>query len=89
MAQATAPILDSTEADIPSHPPEVRFRGMVSTGRRNTHVTLTKRSPNPLFKISGCQRCQSSGFSTARRSRKDVRDLIACEGLIASGRRRS
>ena len=36
MAQATAPILDSTEPDMPERPDEVRYRGVkpTSTGTR-------------------------------------------------------
>jgi hypothetical protein len=34
--------------DIPGNPPHVGYAPAGSTGRRNTRVTLTKRSPNRL-----------------------------------------
>ena len=34
--QATAPVLDSTEADLSGLAATVRYWGVVSTGRRNT-----------------------------------------------------
>jgi hypothetical protein len=36
MAQATAPILDSTEADIQAGPRHVGYQRVISTDRRNT-----------------------------------------------------